>query len=1129
MASPEAGILPGRSRWLALASVSLWALAANAHAAPQTLGDPLASKFATPPNSARPRVWWHWMDGNISQDGIAKDLAWMSRIGVGGLQNFDAALKTPQITQRRLSYMSPEWKDAFRFAVKTADHLDLEFGIAGSPGWSQSGGPWVSPPDAMKKLVWSELVLPGGVRFNGPLPAPPSVTGPYQTLPRPPSNDAYGQAEQEPPRWYGDTAVVAYRLAEIAEPAPPRLSTGEDQAIDPALLADPNGPGVAAPRGASSILIEYDAPQTIRSAVAFLPGGTTRVLPIALYAMTLEAQDEAGAWRKVALIESARVPTTVSFEPVTARRFRLTGRPVAPAGARPPPPLPGLAPAAPSPAPPSPRPGVRLTQLQLLAEPRINRFEAKAGFWIVNDYYALDGQVGSDVEGAPPSSVIDLTGRVTADGRLDWTPPPGRWKVLRLGASLVGTTNHPATKEATGLEVDEYDGAAVGRYIDTYLGQYAQITGPDLMGRRGLRAQVNDSTEVGASNWTPAMLDQFQRLRGYDPRPWLPALTGVVIGSRAKSDAFLYDFRRTLADLVASQHYGVIAKAVRHRGMIQYGEALESFRMSLGDDMAMRRHADIPMAALWAYDRASGPDPAFLGDMRGAASVAHVYGQNLVAAESMTSIDRPWRFAPADLKPYVDLEFINGVNRPVIHTSVHQPVDDKIPGLSLMTHGQYFTRHETWAEMARPWVDYMARSAYLLQQGRNHADVAWFYGEEAPIVSLYKTGAPAGTPKRYAFDYANADVVLNQLSVAADGALTTRGGARYRVLYLGGSSQRMTLAVLDKLASLVERGATVVGVAPQASPSLADDPMRFADGVARLWSGAAVTRLGKGRVIASQDVEAALTGLGLGPDFAYQSSAPDAEILFTHRVLADGELYFLSNRKARAEAIQARFRVTGKAPEIWRADTGAISPVSYRVEGGETLVDLDLTADEAVFVLFRKSAKARRVDLAKHDWKPLLQLNQAWTLGFQAKRGAPPSTRLDTLASLTDNADPGIKYFSGVVTYRTAFTLPRGSRPGAPLMLDLGQVGDIAEVRINGRAVGYAWKAPYRLDIGKAIRPGPNQLEVKVANLWINRLIGDAQPGAAKITWTSDPTYLPTATLRPSGLIGPVTLLAPAR
>ncbi|MBV1686342.1 glycoside hydrolase [Novosphingobium sp. G106] len=1118
----------------AATAMSIWpALAETPPAAPVAAQEPqtsLEQQFRDPPDSARPRVWWHWMNGNITKDGIAKDLAWMRRVGIGGLQNFDADLMTPQIVTDRLVYMHPDWKDAFRFAASEADRLGLELAIASSPGWSETGGPWVKPQDALKKLVWSETELAGGKRFTGKLAPPPVVTGPFQSLgindimAGPPSKDA-----KPPPTYYGDVAIIAYPLADDVASPSPKVETLDGPVTDPAALFDGDlDSGIKVNRGTVNrpgvVTISYAAPQTIRSATLFLPDPLAALIGSTVVPR-LEASDDGAAWRTVKEIQSGSVPVTVSFAPVTARHFRIVLAPGAPldilrADSAPGVAMPDYKTMLASMASEGP---TTVNQFTLSPDVKVDRFQAKAGFSIERDYYALSAGL-PDEPGVPASRVIDLTSRLKPDGTLDWIPPKGQWRVLRLGYSLLGTTNHPAPPEATGLEVDKFDGAAVRRYLEHYIGMYKDAAGPGMVGDKGVRAILTDSIEVGAANWTPQMVAQFKRLRGYDPTPWLPALTGTVIGSRAESDKFLYDYRRTLADLMASEHYGTVAKVAHENGLKVYGEALEDHRPSLGDDMAMRRHADVPMAAMWTHSREQGPKLTYLADIKGAASVAHIYGQNLVAAESMTASMNPWNYAPRDLKRVIDLEFVTGVNLPVVHTSVHQPVDDKIPGLSLYVVGQYFNRHETWAEMAKPWVDYMARNSLMLQQGRNVADVGYFYGEEPPLTGLYGDKAVADAPTRYAYDFVNADALAGALT--NDGAeLAAPGGARYRVLYLGGSSRKMTLGTLRKLAALVEGGATVVGMKPEGDPGRDGAASEYAALTARLWGGGAETTVGKGRVIASADIEAALTRIGVAPDFRFTGGQGGADIPFVHRMLADGDSYFLVNRKDRAETIEAHFRVTGKAPELWHADTGTSEKVSYRIAGGETVVPLTLAADESVHVVFRQPSQHDALAIKKLVPAPLAELGGAWMVSFQKDRGAPASASLPALAPLDESTDQGIRYFSGIATYAKDFSAPRGWKPGQPLWIDLGDVRELAEVTVNGKSIGTAWHAPFRLDIGGAVRSGRNRLEVRVANLWVNRLIGDARPGASKITWTATPSYKPDAPLRPSGLIGPVLLL----
>lgn len=1111
---------------------ALLALPAVAQPAPSDQGATadrtLADQFKDPPNAARPRVWWHWMNGNVTKNGIRKDMEWMSRIGIGGLQNFDAALNTPQVVEKRLSYMTPEWKDAFRYAASTADRLGLELAIAASPGWSETGGPWVKPEDGIKKVVWSETSVRGGRPLSLLLKQPPIATGPYQDMARASKLATGGAAAL--PQLYRDIAVYAVPDAMPGAMPTPHI-TAEGVPLDARALMDGAfGKTIDAkrtePGGEAILVFSYPRPQTIRSATFALEAiGRSPIWPIDVLPV-LEVETTDGTWRKVRdLPLVADAPSTVSFAAVTASKFRIritypkdVISPAERLGA-----AAGVVTSTYRPAE-APSPTIRIAEARLSDRAVVNRFEVKAGFAIEREYFGLDADTPVVETGVSKDAIIDLTSLVGADGRLNWTPPKGAWRIVRMGWSLTGTQNHPATAEATGLEVDKLDRAAVDRYMQTYLAMFRDTLGPDLMGKRGLRAIVTDSIEVGAFNWTADMPAQFARLRGYDLHPWLPALTGIIIGSRADTDRFLYDFRRTIAELLSSEHYATVAAAARKAGLTLYGEALETGRPSLGDDMTMRSHADIPMAAMWTYRPSTGPASVLLADMKGAASVAHIYGQNLVAAESLTSGFNYWAHAPSDLKPVIDLEFVSGVNRPVIHTSVHQPTDDKKPGLSLLIFGQFFNRHETWAEMAKPWVDYIARSSLLLQQGRYAADVAYFYGEEAPLTGLFRLAPPADTPKRYGYDFLSVDALKSQIEVR-DGQVIARGGTTYRAIYLGGSSQRMTVATLARLKALAVAGATIIGKPPASSPALSDEPAEFRRLRTELWAGSGTTRLGQGRIIDSSDIEASLAEIGVAPDVEI-SGAPSAEILFLHRAVDNSHIYFLTNRRAEAEALDVRFRVTGKRAEIWRADSGSSERVGYRQDGEHTVVHLNMAPNDAYFVVFREPADATATAIPERSWVPLGTALNNWSVDLQPATGvAGKSIRLDGLRSLTEQADPDVRYFSGIATYKSSFTLPASHKAGTPLHLELGKVGDLAEVTVNDKRVGTVWKYPYIVDVSGVARRGTNRVEVRVANLWKNRLIGDAQPGAVKTTFTTLPTYQPAAPLRPSGLIGPVRLL----
>ena len=435
------------------------------------------------------------------------------------------------------------------------------------------------------------------------------------------------------------------------------------------------------------------------------------------------------------------------------------------------------------------------TVLKLVLHPgaRVNRFEEKAAFATLPDLYSLATPSLCSRRGRIPSTgVLDLTSHLRADGSLDWTPPDGDWVVLRFGYSLLGITNHPATAEATGLEVDKLNRTYVKNYMDGYLASYEEAIGKDFMGKRGIRYVVTDSWEAGSQNWTDDMLAKFKDRRGYDAVRWMPVLAGFVVDSSEASDRFLWDFRKTIADLIADNHYGQVQASLAERGMGHYGESHEGGRAYVADGMEVKKLDDIPMSAMWTQRLGQYSESYnYNADDRESASVSHIYGQNLAAAESMTASGEAWAWSPQTLKPTADAEFLNGINRIVIHESAHQPLVGKAPGLTLGPYGQWFNRNETWAEEAGPWVKYLARTSFLLQQGRFAADLVYFYGEDSNLTAIFTAKAPP-VPAGYGFDYINADGLIHELG-AANGHVVTKSGMSYRVLGLDPYSRHMSL------------------------------------------------------------------------------------------------------------------------------------------------------------------------------------------------------------------------------------------------------------------------------------------------------------------------------------------------
>ncbi len=1097
----------------------------------QSANDALKSGFENPPEGARPRVWWHWMNGNITKEGIKLDLEWMQRAGLGGFQNFDASLSTPQVVDKRLVYMTPEWKDAFKSATVLADKLGLEEAIAGSPGWSETGGPWVPAKAGMKKYVWSETRLEGGKHFSGTLAHPPSNTGAFQNRPVEDVGDMLGTASK-PPEYYADSVVIAYKEAATdlpLEALQPKI-TASGGTIDPSLLSDGDlVKAVAVPMAKQMgdkawIQFEFSQPQVIRALtiVAGKPGAMDAFLPPGGdTGKALEASDDGQTFHVVVDVpKGGSTEHTLSFAPVTARYFRVTFKTM------PIPPNPLAEMGMPSEPPPTDH---LISELALHPGARVNRFEEKAAFNPVWDLYGFPTPESSREDAISNSDVIDLTSKMQPDGTLDWTPPEGHWVVVRFGYSLLGITNHPATKEATGLEVDKLNAGYVKDYMNGYLDSYKDTVGADMIGKRGIRYVVTDSWEAGAQNWTDDMIDKFKKRRGYDPTPWLPVLTGRVVESAKASDQFLWDLRKTIADLTADEHYGQVQASLKERGMGHYGESHEGGRAFIADGMEVKKLDDIPMSAMWVQKPGVfKPTYGYNADDRESASVAHIYGQNIAAAESMTSCDSTtaWAWSPGTLKPTADQEFLNGINRFVIHESAHQPLIGKAPGLTLGPCGQWFNRNETWAEQANVWTKYLARNSFLLQQGRFAADVLYFYGEDSNITAIFANKAP-DVPAGYNFDYINADGLIHELSVN-DNHIITNSGMSYRLLVLDKYSKHMSLPVLRALHTLVEQGAIVAGEKPIDTPSLADDANEFKRLNDELFgSGTSEHTVGKGKVYSGQTAEAALKALNVAPDFDHTKPANRQAVEFVHRKTADADLYFVANRGDQASTLDATFRVSGKAPELWYSETGKTAPVSFTIAGGRTTVPLQLEPWGTVFVVFRKPTKESSHTVTKTTETRLAAVDGPWALAFQPGRGAPESITLDKLISWNDSSDKGVKYFSGTGTYTKTIQAPADwFKNGATLWIDLGDVKNLAIVTVNGKELGTVWHAPYRVDATTALKPGANQVSVKVINAWVNRLIGDLQPDATtKYTFAAWPAYKAGSPLLPSGLIGPVEIL----
>lgn len=1105
-----------------LSSAMVMVLMATGTAFSQSL-----ENFQAPPQQSMPRVWWHWMNGNITKDGIVKDIQWMKKSGIAGFHVFDAGLATPQIVEKRLEYMTPEWKDAFKTAIETGDKLGMEMTIASAPGWSATGGPWVEPKDGMKRLTWKEIT----VKSDGKKPVKMALPDPFQFIGT--FQNAGGGATVTSALsggngtvvpYYEDIAVLAYRIPKaektLQELNAKVTSSGGEFTVEQLTDGDHQTSALLPynkEKGYGWIQYEFPEPVTVRA--ISLNAGRVRgewETKIPEQYNKLLASDDGVNFRVIAGIPDGGVANlTMTIPTTTAKYFRVQVKnPVADTTY------------AAFGAPVVEPKGTDIAEFNLYTSSRINHAEEKAGFAATWDLDHYPSPSVSPDETIAKGDVIDITSFVH-DGEIDWKAPAGNWKIMRVGFGLTGKMNHPASPEATGLEVDKLDPVAWRKYFDTYFDMYKDAAG-GLMGSRGIQYVLTDSYEAGAETWTQAMLQEFKKRRGYDMLPWIPVLTGQIIGSAEESEKFLWDWRKTHSELIA-ENYDRLTDFAKERGMKgRYSEAHENGRLYLVDGMDVKRTANYPMSAIWCYmgiKQGGSSRPMAEADIKESSSVAHVYGQNIAAAESMTSIgfnNNAWNFYPSNLKQVADTELANGLNLFVIHESAHQPLDNKQPGLGLMIFGQWFNRHETWADKAYVWMNYLGRSSYMLQQGHYVADVLYYYGEDNNITGLFGDFGNPVMPQGYSFDYLNADA-LTRLVEVNNGNLTTPSGMKYKVLYLDKNVKTMSLTVLRKLAKLAEKGAVICGFQPQQPASLTDDPAEFNALVDQIWNSGR-----KNVYYTAVDLENVLKTEGITPDFMYDA-ARIPEMRYVHRTTSDSEIYWVNKHDDQTLSTEVSFRVTGKVPEIWHPDNGQVEKAEYREVNGRTLVTLNLVPDDAVFVVFKDKATdtvlaTTRVQTEGGEEIPV---EGAWEVQFQEHRGAPEKATFEELKSYTENADKGIKYFSGEATYRKTININKKQfvAHGA-YVLDLGQVGIMAEVTVNGQNLGITWKAPYQIDVTPALKAGDNEIEIKVYNPWVNRLIGDQQPDAEQLTYTSLQFYQEDSPLVPSGLMGPVKLIA---
>lgn len=993
---------------LSLLALATAALVPSASATASTEPS-LEHRFKQPDVDSKVWVFWYWMSGNVTREGITHDLEAMARAGLGGAYifaidrpHYEAYVKVPEPVRAPTQLF---W-DHVKFAAQEAKRLGLQIAINASDGWSLAGGPWITPELSMQKLVSTTLVVEGGQATT------------FQ-LKRPPQDIKEGMwTITEHADYYRDIAVLAY-------PASPEWS------------------GLSNTHLASAQRIKH-------------------------------VETKAG---------------------VKAPRYSMDAAPA----------------------------------------------------WLTENELSNESCV-------PKARVLNLSDQMDTDGHLRWTPPPGKWIVQRFGYTTTGETNRPAGGPGRGLEVDKFNPEASRVQFENWFGKISRQLGPDLA--HTLSINHSDSWECGGQNWSPVFRDEFIKRRGYDPVPYLPVTTGIPIGSAEISERFLWDLRRTIVDLVSDGFFRTSVALTRQAGAIYSSETVAG---TVTDSLEFYREVDLPMAEFWVASEDQGAPMLPRG-----VSGAHIYGKRIIQTESFTERGIKWIEDPYFLKPLGDYAYSRGINRIALHVWALQPFPDRVPGATLFNvYGTTFGGHQPWHDVGRSWYDYMHRSQALLQTGLPVVDVCYFIGEELPADAIQRQDLKPGLPQGYDYDCINRDALLTRAS-AKNGRLVLPDGMSYAVLVLP-DSKRMSPEVARKVGELAQAGVPVIGPKPHRTYSLALYPasdLELQRIVSDSW-GKVRPDTTPAEVLAARRTPFDVEFLGVSsawihrgkkmltkhanwnqpkaeasvrhqPELGTEYSSPS--LVATHRQTNDADVYFVANQDLKKQNVQVAFRVTGRQPELWHPETGAMRPLTdWSVKEGRTFIPLQFGPAESYFIVFRQAAQPPASAQPNFpSFTPLANVDGAWSVEFQAKRGAPARVELPKLLSWPQHTDPGVQAFSGVATYRHTLKIPANllaQAKGQRIVLDLGEVKNAAEVTLNGHVFPGVWKPPFQIDVTDALRSGDNDLTVRVANTWKNRLLADsALPPNQRVTWTlfreKEGWFNPAKDKpEPAGLLGPVQLL----
>lgn len=1109
-------------------------------------------EFANPSDNVKIHTWWHWLDGNITKEGITKDLEAMKEQGIVQATILNIGLfGDKDFGIKKVNFNTPEWYEMFEWALKEANRLGITIGTQNCDGWSTSGGPWITPEMSMKEFTWTKTIVSASQKSAVKLKQPLAIRDYYQ-----------------------DVAVVAIKSdhpqSTFQKASPNALLNGSKNAD--CIFDGCPASEIEFARG-DQITFEFSAP-FMAEKISILPRRRFMWSSPEDFTTTclISSSDDGINFTKIKefTINGLNKMALVPFEKTTAKFFRLS---LLNANRQD-----NLVP-------------FSIAECELLSESESPLYSPETEFLLEKTGSVKAANEAVFYSQATASNnkikeVIDITSQMSKDGTLNWKPTEGDWTIIRFGYTTTGSLNAPATPAGTGLECDKMDTSALNLHFKSFPAKLIERAGP-FTGNT-FKFMLIDSWEAGYQNWTKNMVKEFEQQQGYSLISYIPVLCGESSGNKEIDEAFLFDFRSTIAALIETNYYKHFSKLLHRNNMELHAEVIYgNVNYPPLDILKTTQYVDVPMFEFWSSTNRENriayyPSDGIELNMPSCAAIN--YEKPIVAAEAYTGMAH-YSETPAGLKPFGDKAFCSGINQMILHSYVHQP-DDRKPGMTLGQWASHFNRNNLYWPYLSEWINYQSRIQYVLQKGVAIEDVLYYLGDQLPQNLRYNKSNKL--PFGYLFNACNYDVLKNRIKVA-DGKLVLNSKSSYSVLCLS-PFETLSFESLKRIEELVREGVILYGPMPQRMLSLHDirnNKDEFEELKTRIWGkidGNSITsnKCGKGRVYWGISLDEVLKIEKIVPDL-YTQQKDSSTLLFIHKLIDGTDVYFIMNQQNHEVRRDISFRVTGKTPEIWDPECGSIiKPAVFAINDMYTTLPVNLKPYQSLLFVFRNENPANYIqsvnqkgekifpakDFSKLHVVPyiinegdsfvaaskaegeyeLMSNNQkkfiiksspvkeyvltdysgiiSFQPGYSAKFQPVKFTKLQWL---TESENPDIKYFSGTANYSVAFKYPADMiQESDSVLLDLGDFGSVANVSLNGINLGSVWKTGIFIPV-KGILKAENVLEVTIANTYRNRLIGDfVQSGDVQDLWTSAPIsdfLKKDYSLEPSGLKGPLRII----